>query len=75
MNSRSKQTTRTEVAGLIAVGLLLLAIVALVDPVGSSADTGVLDLGSNGTQWALGVFGVFFVAAGFVTIFRTRRSS
>ena len=50
--------------GLFGIGILLLTIAVFCDPIGSSPDTGVLDLGSSGTKWLLGAFGTSFIAAG-----------
>jgi hypothetical protein len=61
-----------EAIGLFGIGALLLAITALVDPIGGSPDTGVLDLGSGGTKWLLGTFGIFFVAAGIRALVKAR---
>ena len=74
MNTPTKRSKQVEVAGLLGIGILLLVIAAFVDPIGSSPDTGVLDLGSSGTKWLLGAFGAFFVAAGTRAFFKARSS-
>lgn len=72
MNTPAKRSKYVEVIGLAGIGVLLLAIAAFVDPIGSSPDTGVLDLGVNGTKRLLGVFGVFFIAAGIAALVKAR---
>lgn len=60
--------------GLLGIGILLLTIAVFFDPIGSSPDTGVLDLGSRGTKWLLGAFGVSFIASGIGAIVNARNS-
>jgi predicted phage tail protein len=74
MNTPSNRSKPVEIIGLLGIGALLLAVAAFVDPVGSSPDTGVLDLGSSGTKWLLGAFGVFFIAAGIRALVKPRRT-
>lgn len=60
--------------GLLGIGILLLTIAVFFDPIGSSPDTGVLDLGVSGTKWLLGVFGASFIAAGIGALVKARSS-
>ena len=43
--------------GLLAVGLVLLLVALVFDPVGTSPDSGVIDLGPSATRWLLGGLG------------------
>ncbi|MEO8671161.1 MAG: hypothetical protein ABI411_07580 [Tahibacter sp.] len=72
----STPATRSRVVdgiGLLGIGGLLLVLAAMIDPIGSSPDTGVLDLGSGGTRWLLGVCGALFAAAGVVSFLKAKR--
>jgi hypothetical protein len=42
---------------LLGIGSLLLLIAIFFDPIGSSPDSGVINLGTTGTKWLLGIFG------------------
>jgi hypothetical protein len=57
---------------LSAVGGFLLIIAIFTDPVGSSPDSGIIDLGPTGTSWLLGSVGALMVAAGAWTALRER---
>ena len=74
MNTPAKRSKHVEIIGLFGIGTLLLTIAVFVDPIGSSPDTGVLDLGVSGTKWLLGAFGFFFIAGGIVALLRARNS-
>ena len=49
---------------LFGIGALLLAIAFYFDPIGTSPDSGVLDLGSVGTKRLLGCAGGFCILGG-----------
>lgn len=68
MNAPAGQSKYVAVIGLFGIGALLLCVAVFVDPIGSSPDTGILDLGTRGTKWLLGAFGAVFIAAGVRTL-------
>lgn len=41
----------------VGLGVFFLGIAITVDPIGSSPDSGLLDLGHNGTRGLIGLFG------------------
>jgi uncharacterized membrane protein HdeD (DUF308 family) len=74
MDAPTNRAKNAEGIALLGIGALLLALAAFVDPMGSSPDTGVIDLGSRGTKWLLGAFGVLFIAAGIRALVKPRRT-
>jgi hypothetical protein len=60
--------------GLFGVGLLLLVIAVFLDPIGSSPDSGVVDLGPTGTRWLLGGLGGAFWVGGAWVQFKNKSS-
>jgi hypothetical protein len=60
--------------GLLAIGLLCLVIAIFQDPLGSTPDSGEIDLGPTGTRWLLGAFGSAFLIAGAWVHFKKRSS-
>jgi hypothetical protein len=55
---------------LIAIGLLLIVIGIFFDPIDSSPDTGIIDLGPVGSKWLVGSLGSIFVLAGLWNLFK-----
>jgi hypothetical protein len=74
MDVSTKNQKKIEALGLIGVGFILLAIALFFDPIGQSPDSGVLDLGSTGSKWLLGTFGVIFVAGGVWSLIKAKIS-
>lgn len=70
MNAPQEKTHRIAQRGLLAIGTLLLGIALFADPIGPSPDSGVLDLGSTGTRYLLGVLGGVFLAGDIAGFFR-----
>lgn len=68
MNKTPKHAKTTEVIGLFGIGLLLLAIAAWFDPIGSNPDTGIIDLSPDGARLLLAAFGVFFLIGGILRL-------
>lgn len=60
-SAQQKAATRW---GALGVGALLITIAVFTDPMGASPDTGVIDLGSMGTRWLLGILGGAMVLGG-----------
>ena len=60
--------------GLFVIGLLLIVIAIFTDPIGSSPDSGIVDLGVTGTRWLLGFLGGAFVFGGVWTYFKRKSS-
>ena len=50
--------------GLFGIGLLFLVIAIFLDPIGTSPDSGAVDLGQSATKWLLGGFGAVFLLGG-----------
>jgi hypothetical protein len=72
-NSKESQKENT-VSGLgaIGVGLEILVIGLFFDPIGSSPDTGAINLGVTGTKLLLDAFGIFFLLVGIWGIIKSR---
>ena len=75
MNASTKTQKKIEIFGLIGIGLVLLAIALFFDPIGQSPDSGVLDLGSTGSKWLLGTFGVVFLVGGIWSFIKAKTST
>ena len=74
MSAPTKQQELVAAWGLLGVGLLLLFIALFLDPIGSSPDSGVLDLGPRGTRWLLGVLGGAMLLGGAWGQFKQKSS-
>jgi len=74
MKARMVRKKYVEMLGLFGVGILLICIALLLDPIGSSPDTGVIELRSTGAKQLLGFLGVIFVVCGFVVFARRSRN-
>lgn len=72
MTAPTNQQEAIATWSLIAIGLMLLVIAIFLDPVGSSPDSGIVDLGSVGTRWLLGGLGGVFVLGGAWGFFKKR---
>jgi len=57
MTTPASQQEMVAKFGLFALGLVLLLVALVFDPVGTSPDSGVIDLGPSGTRWLLGGLG------------------
>ena len=57
---------------LFGIGSLLLVIAVFLDPIGSSPDSGIVDLGPTGTRWFLGILGGAFFLGGAWPIFKNK---
>ncbi|MFO1436219.1 MAG: hypothetical protein U1F34_07705 [Gammaproteobacteria bacterium] len=68
MNAPNKHQDSAATLGLIGIGSLLLIIAIFTDPIGPSPDSGIIDLGQNGTRWLLGVLGGILLLAGAWTV-------
>ena len=64
MNAPTKQQETIAMWGLFGIGLLLLVIAIFLDPIGSSPDSGVVDLGPAGTKLLLGGVGAALLLGG-----------
>ena len=62
MTSRNSQQQSTAMWSSLGVGVVFLSLAIFFDPIGSTPETGVIDLGTTGTKVLLGAFGVFFIA-------------
>jgi len=62
-----------EVLGLFGTGGLLILVALFLDPIGSSPDSGIIDLGPTGTRKLLLVFGLIFVVSGFGALIKSKR--
>jgi hypothetical protein len=58
MKSQPRQQQTITLWGSFGIGALLLVIAIYFDPVGTSPDSGVIDLGRSGTKWLIGGLGV-----------------
>jgi hypothetical protein len=74
MDVSTKNQKKIEALDLIGVGFILLAIALFFDPIGQSPDSGVLDLGSTGSKWLLGMFGLIFLTGGIWSLIKARLS-
>jgi uncharacterized membrane protein HdeD (DUF308 family) len=66
VNSASPNNDESRIVALCVIGIaaLLLFIAAFTDPIGTDPDTGVFELGANGTRTLLGMIGAFLLFAG-----------
>lgn len=74
MNTSTKTQKKIEVLGLIGIGFMLLTIALFFDPIGQSPESGVLDLGSMGSKWLLGTFGLIFLVGGVWSLIKAKLS-
>lgn len=72
MTNSTRQQKTAAMWGVFGVGALLLIIAIVVDPIGFSPDTGMIDLDPIGTRWLLGGLGALFILAGAYKIVRNR---
>ncbi len=64
MTSPTKHQEAVAKWSLFMIGVLLLVIAIFTDPVGSSPDSGIIDLGSTGIRWLLGSLGGLILIGG-----------
>jgi hypothetical protein len=74
MTAPAKQQESIARWGLLGIGLLLLFLAIFGDPIGSSPDSGVVDLGPTGTRWLLGGLGGVLVLGGAWVQFKPKSS-
>jgi hypothetical protein len=72
MTTPTQQQETIAMWGLYGMGLLLLFIAIFLDPIGSSPDSGVVDLGPTGTRWLLGGIGGAFLMGGVWAHFKNK---
>lgn len=58
---------------LVVIGLLLISTAVFFDPIGSSPESGVVDLGIVGTKWLLGILGGACVLGGAFFFFKRNK--
>jgi hypothetical protein len=75
MKSRMDKQKYVEMLGLFGMGILLIFIALFVDPMGSSPDTGLIDLGSAGAKRLFLILGLGFVGCGLGVLIKARGSS
>ncbi|HND00326.1 MAG TPA: hypothetical protein PKW90_29640, partial [Myxococcota bacterium] len=51
---------------VLALGAFFLVLAVVVDPIGASPDSGLLDLGRTGTRGLIGLFGGVLLVGGLV---------
>jgi hypothetical protein len=73
MTDSNRHRDAVATLGLMAIGLLMLVIALFFDPVGESPDTGVVDLGTVGSKWLLGILGSAFIMSGVWSFLKNRR--
>ncbi|MBX7228728.1 MAG: hypothetical protein K1X48_03860 [Burkholderiaceae bacterium] len=64
MSVPSQQQEKITIVSLLGIGLLLLFIAIFLDPIGSFPDSGMFDLGKNGTRWLLASLGAVLLVGG-----------
>jgi hypothetical protein len=74
MPTPTKQQETIAMWGLFGIGLLLLVIAIFLDPLGSSPDSGLFDLGPSGTRWLMGALGGALLLGGVWVHFHNRSS-
>jgi hypothetical protein len=74
VNAPTKQQQTIAKWGLIEIALLLLVIAVFLDPIGSSPDSGVVDLDPTGTKWFLGGLGALWLLGGAWVNFKNKSS-
>jgi hypothetical protein len=72
MKPAAKEQETVAMWGLYAIAFLLLAIATFLDPIGTSPDSGVFDLGVTGTKWLLGGLGWGFLVGGLWSSFKRK---
>jgi nitrate reductase gamma subunit len=74
----SSPQNKTEVIAswsIFFIGALLLFIALFTDPIGTSPDTGIIDLGTVGTRWLLGGIGSVCLLVGIVALIMNRSTN
>ncbi len=75
MSSPPNQTETIASWCIFLIGALLLFIAIFFDPIGSSPDTGIIDLGTVNTKWLLGGIGSVCLLIGIVALFKNRSTN
>ena len=57
---------------LFGIGVLFLVVAIPLDPIGSSPDSGIIDLGQTGTRWLLGGLGGVLLLGGAWVLFKNK---
>ena len=72
MSSLEKPNESLGICCVFGLAGLLLFIAIFMDPIGSSPDTGMIDLGSSGSKWLLGGMGAAFALGGVWSLMRNK---
>jgi predicted phage tail protein len=72
MSSVERPNESLGICCLFGLAGLLLCIAIFMDPIGSSPDTGMIDLGSSGTKWLLGGLGAAFALGGVWSLLKNK---
>lgn len=73
MKPTSNPSKRNEVLGLVTLGTFLIMLALLIDPIGASPDTGLIDLGPVGTKVLLILPGLLLLVVGLFRSVKARR--
>jgi len=72
LSSSSNQTEVIASWCIFLIGALLIFIAIFLDPIGSSPESGIIDLGTVGTRRLLGSIGSVCVLIGIVALIKKR---